>query len=169
LKLIDILVLGCRLAATSLEHCDIVMTMKKEKTNIKLILILFAHILFYFFKVHPDYSAFQEYSHLPYQIYNEQPLSEGTPNLCSSYLNLPSLCTSVFIDKDIVDQKTIWRSIFLYYNLRVHQFLKHQELLGIPSLMTITFLQKQNIHHKSSEDEELIWRFTIISQIKFNS
>jgi hypothetical protein len=145
------------------------MTMKKEKTNTKYILILLAHILFYFFKVDSDISAFQDYVSLPHQVYTEQPLSESTTFLFSSYLDLPSLSKSLFIDKHINDQMTIWRSIFLSYNLLVHHFLKHQESFGIPSLTIISFLQKQNIYHKSSEDEELIWRFTIISQIKFYS
>jgi hypothetical protein len=162
-------VLGGGLKTTSLEHCDMVMTMKKEKTNKKYILILLAYILFYFFKVHSDISSFQDYDSLPHQVYNEQPLSERTTFLFSNCSDLPSLTKSLFIDKHINDQMTIWRSIFLSYNLRVHHLLKHQESFGIPSLTIISFLQKQNIYHKSSEDEELIWRFTIISQTKFYS
>jgi hypothetical protein len=143
--------------------------MKKEKTNTIYILIFLAHILFYFFKVNPDTSAFQDYDSLPNQDYTEQPLSESTTFHFSGYLDFSSLSKSLFIDEHINDQMTIWRSIFLSYNSRVHHFLKHRESSGNPYLTIISFLQKQNIYHKSSEDEELTRRLTLINRIKLNS
>jgi hypothetical protein len=135
--------------------------MKKNKTKYYLTTILFVHFLVYFFKIDRDVFAFQEFHKQPNQTYSEQPLSKNVTyfSCCiSSFSQNPKAEEARTCRNRIV---AIWDSISLAHNSRVHHLLKTNHSHFRPEAKTISILFRKNIFHKSSEDEDLKYRFLV--------
>lgn len=133
--------------------------MKKNRTKYYFTAILLIHILVYFFKIDRDVFAFQEYFSRPNQTYTEQPHSKNVTyfgNFISDFLQYSK---SFDTKNNCIENIAVWNSIFLSYNSRVHHLLKHYESFITPTIGIIAVLHRQNIFHKSSEDEEPKYRF----------
>ena len=133
--------------------------MKKNKSKFYFTTILFIHILVYFFKIDRDVFAFQEYFSRPNQTYTEQPLSKNVSYFFSSNLSFPQSSKSCDAKYICINCNAVWNSIFLSYNSRVHHLLKLNESFLSPTIKIFAVLHRQNIFHKSSEDEELEQRY----------
>jgi hypothetical protein len=129
--------------------------MNKNNTKFYFTTLLLIHILVYLLKIDKDVYAFQEYFYQPYQTYTEQPLSKNASYFVGSILGFPQ--SSKFCDATniCIESITVWNSISFSYNSRVHHLLKHNESFLSSPIRIITVLHRQNICHKSSEDEEL--------------
>jgi len=134
-------------------------TMKKSRTKYYLTAILLIHILVYFFKIDRDVFAYQEYFNKPNQTYTEQPLSKNVSYFTGSTLDFPQFSKSCNAKNICFEYSAVWNTIFHSYNSRVHHLLKLNESCFAPTIQIITVLYRQNIFHKSSEDEELEYRF----------
>jgi hypothetical protein len=133
--------------------------MKKNRTHIYLTVILVANILIYLFKLDRDFFSFQEYHSQPHKTYNEQLLSKNASYFGITSFNFSKLFKSCVSDKNDIDRSFIWRSIHISYDSHVHCLLKLHESAAIPIIRIISILHKNNICHKSSEDEELDYRY----------
>jgi hypothetical protein len=133
--------------------------MKKNRTHIYLTLILVANILIYLFKIDRDYFSFQEYYRHPHKTYNEQLLSNNASYFGITSFDYSKLFKPYISDKSNIDQSFIWRSVYISYNSHVHCLLKLHESTTIPTTRIISILHKNNICHRSSEDEELDYRY----------
>ncbi len=117
------------------------------------------YILIYFFKIDKDAFAVQDYFNPPNQIYTEQPLDKDVSFFIGTVLDFPQSFISCDARVIHIEKIAIWNSIFLSYNSRIHHLLKINELYSAPIIRIITTLYRQNIFHKSSEEEELEYRF----------
>jgi hypothetical protein len=142
---------------------------KKKRTSVCFTLILLAHILVYLLKIDRDVISVQEHGRYPYQTYTEQLLSENASCFGIDKLDFPRFCKSG-VTKNSIDQSSIWRSMLLSYNSHVHHLLKHHKSSSITATTLVLIFHKQNICHKSSEDEELVCRcLNLDDQTQFNS
>jgi hypothetical protein len=132
--------------------------MKKDNSKYYFTLILLAYILIYFFKIDKTVFSFQVCHRSPNQSYNEQPFSENS--ICS-------VCTisgfSQFIKSRVSENRSFgyisdWSSVLYSYNLSVHHFLKCQKLFVVPTLKIVSIIHKQNIFHKSTEEDNPNYR-----------
>lgn len=126
--------------------------MKKSKMKFYFTTFFLIQILVYFFKIDRDVFAFQEYVCQQNQTYTEQPLSK-----IGSYFVHSISISLQFSNKCIITNHcaTNWNHIFISYNLKVYNLLCLNEFISGLTIKTIAILHKQNIHHMSSEDEEL--------------
>jgi len=144
--------------------------MNKNRSHVYFILVLLAHILVYLFKIDRDVFSFQEYGRHPHQTYTEQPLSKNAAHFRTNIFDFPQSCKSCVSEQSSIDHVSIWRSILLSYNSRVHHLLNLRKSSSVAATRVILILHKQNIYHKSSEDEELVYRFLNINdQTKLNA
>jgi len=135
--------------------------MKKHKTKFYLKTFLLIHILVYFFKIDRDIFASQEYFNQPNQTYTEQPLSKNVSYFGSFISSFLQFSKSDDLSNSCIENIAFWNSIFLSYNSRICHLLNYNEFYLTPTIKTIAVLHRQNIYHKSSEDEELEYRFIV--------
>jgi hypothetical protein len=133
--------------------------MKKNRTHIYLTLILLANILIYLFKLDRDFFSFQEYHSQPHKTYNEQLISKKASYFGITSFTISKFCKSCVSDKKDIGQSFNWSSIHILYDSHVHCLLKLHESTTIPTIRIVSILHKNNICHKSSEDEELDYRY----------
>ena len=142
---------------------------KRNRSCACFTLILLAHILVYLFKNDRDVLSVQEYGRYPYQTYTEQLLSENAACFGIDKSDSPRSCKSSATTKHSIDRSSIWRSILLSFDSQVHHLLKHRQPSSVAATRAVLVFQKQNICHKSSEDEGPVCRFLKKSdQTKFN-
>ena len=133
--------------------------MKKDNSKYYFTLILLVYILVYFFKIDKTLFPFQEFYNSPNQSYNEQPFSKNSLYSIRTFSRFPKFVKSSVLEKRSLSCIFVWSSILRSYNLSVLHLLKCQKLFVIPKLKIFTYLYKQNIFHKFSEEENLICRF----------
>lgn len=132
----------------------------KNRSKFYSITILSLYILVYFFKIDKDPFSVQEYFNRPNQIYTEQPLAKSISYFAEHVLDFPQSFVSCDADDINIEEIAIWNSIFLSYNSRVHHLLKFNKFHSALMMRNITALYRQNILHKSSEEEEPEYRYT---------
>jgi hypothetical protein len=133
--------------------------MKKNRTKYYFTAILLIHIFVYFFKIDKDIFAFQEYVNRPNQTYTEQPHSNNVSYFGRSSSECYQFSKLLEAKNNSPDGTVIWNAILLSYNSRVHHLLKLNESYFAQTIRIITVLYRLNFFHKSSEDEELEYRF----------
>jgi len=124
-------------------------------------LILFIQILIYFFRIDRELYAVQEKFYHPCQVYDEQPLVEDASYPEDAFSDFSKFSNSSETEIQKFDNTTIWRSVFLSYNSHVFGILKHNKPYSTQANWIVSVLYKQNIPHKSSDEEELSHRFFI--------
>jgi hypothetical protein len=117
------------------------------------------YILIYFFKIDKDVLAVQDFFNQPNQIYTEQPHTKNVSYFVGTVLDFSQSFISCDAKGIHIKEAAIWNSIFLSYNSRIHHLLRLNELYTAPIIRIITTSYRQNIFHKSSEDEDLEYRF----------
>ncbi len=122
---------------------------------------LLVHILAYFFRVDRELYAVQDNFYLPCQTYNEQPFIEDTSSLGGAFPDFSKFSNSSEKETPKFDKTTIWRSVFLSYNSHVYHILKHNQPYSVQANCIVSVLYKQNISHKSSDEEEPSLQFFI--------
>ncbi len=120
--------------------------------------ILLVHILAYFFRVDKELYAVQDNFYHPCQAYDEQPVVEDTAYFEDAFSYFSSFTET---ENPNLDNITIWRSVFLSYNLHVYHILKHNQANSVEANCIVSVLYKQNISHKSSDEEEPSLQFFI--------
>ena len=127
--------------------------MKKDNSKYNFTLILLVYILAYFFKIDKTLFSFPEFRYSSNQYYNEQPFSKNSLYSIRTFPSLPKFVKSSVSVKHSLSCITVWSSILHSYNLSVKQILKCQKIFVIPTQKILANLFKQNIFHKSSEEE----------------
>jgi hypothetical protein len=134
-------------------------TMKKNKSEFYFTTILLIHIFVYLFKIDRDVFAIQEYFSRPNQTYTEQPHSKNVSYFGNSISDFHQYSKSFDTKNNCIENIAVWNSIFLSYNSRVHHLLKQHESSSSLTIGIIAVLHRQNIFHKSSEEEEIEYCF----------
>lgn len=129
--------------------------MKKNKSKYYLTTILLVYILAYFFKINNDEFTLHEYFNRPNQTYSEQPLLKNVSYFGISISNFNQFLEPCKIGNYYSQERIIWNSIFLSYNSRLLHLLKLNKFYFPQAIRIIIVLQRQNIFHKSSEDEDM--------------
>jgi len=130
--------------------------MKTNKSKFYFAIILFIHILVYFFKIDRDVFIFSEYIRRPNQTLTEQPIPKNASYFCSTISKGSQFSKSLVSKDNKMDIISIWHSILLAFNSDVYQKLKFQESTTFQAINIITILHKQNIRHKFSEDDPAV-------------
>jgi hypothetical protein len=132
--------------------------LKKNASNIFITLILVVHIGVYLFKIDRDVYSYQKYACHPHQTYTEQPLYETVTSSGNIKVDYPQFSRSFIPQYQAVDHSFFWRSILFSYNSRVHHLLRYCEPSSSATITIVRTLCRQNICHKSSDDEEPAYR-----------
>jgi hypothetical protein len=133
--------------------------MKKNSTQYYFTSIILIHILVYFFKIDRDVFALQEYSHQPNPTYTDQPHPKYDSYFGNPISDALQFSESFNVKNDCIESIAIWNALLLSYNSRVQHLLKANLSYFAPTIRSISVLYRHKFLHKSSEDEDLEYRF----------
>lgn len=128
--------------------------MKQSKSNYYLTTILLVHILVYFFKINNDEFTLWECFNRPNQAYTGQPLLKNASYFGNSISENPQFAEHYEAKNNHSQNRIIWNSIVQSYNARILHLLKQYESFFPQTPRIITVAYRQNVFHKSSEDED---------------
>lgn len=120
-------------------------------------LILFLYILAYFFRIDKELAVVQEHIQDPFQSYTEQPHVNKPLTSGINFNDYNEQEVSFTSEHKEASCETIWRSIFQSYNSYIVHQLKVYKSYPIPKKRRIFVLYKQNISHKTSNEEGVLF------------